>query len=163
VSEALSKYPGIRVLTPEPVREIGGKVIAADIPHEELLKASKDYVDDLGRGFLEDVVHGVGKFAVQAVPVTSILMMGATEGARFLMGRATLQESMSGGAARIVRATAYNVVARALVAAGLGPTAIAARMAVRVAETRVRGRVELRRALAGRVDELNLLRGEGAP
>lgn len=162
VYEALSKYPHIKVLTPEPMDRFGDNVLSADMSHAHLEDASESYVEDLGDGLVENVFQSVAGFAVQAIPVTTVLLAGGTAGARFLMGRATLQEAMSSGGSRVVRSTAYNVVAQALAVAGLGPAAIPATMALRVTETRVRGHLALRDKLDACTAELDLLLREKA-
>ena len=157
VYAALNKYPDIKVLTPGRMDQFGDRVVSADLAHRELLGASDAYVDELGDGLLENAFESVARFALKVVPLSSIVLVAGTEGARFLMGRATLQDAMGSGGTRIARSTAYNAVAQALIAAGLGPAAIPATMALRVAETRVRERVALADGLAERVTELRAL------
>ena len=160
VFNALYRHPDIRVLVPEPMAGFGAKVIQAAIPHAELLGAAKAYVDELGKSagaqFLEDAAN----FVTKGVPITSILIVGGSESVRFLMGRATLQEAMRGGGARLGRQAAYNIVGNVLLAAGLGPAAIPVTMALSVAEARISGHIELSGNLGSRAQEL--LAAEGS-
>ncbi len=165
IYRALQENPDVRVIAPGAMRQFGEGVLSADISHAQLEDAAKGYVEELGEGLAEKTVEGVTRFAAQAVPVTTILLVGGTEGAKLLMGRTSLQDAMESGASRIARSAAYNVVAQALLAAGFGPAAIPATMALRVAESRVRERVVLSGALSASSAELAglLAAGGGAP
>ena len=154
VFNALYRYPDIKVLVPEPMAGFGAKVINADIFHAELLGAAKAYVDELGKSLGVQFLEDAANFIVKGVPITSILIVGGSESLRFLMGRATLQEAMRGGGARLGRQAAYNIVGNVLLAAGLGPTAIPVMMALSVAEARISGHIELSGNLGSRAQEL---------
>jgi hypothetical protein len=64
---------------------------------------------------------------------------------------------MSAGSRRLAKATAYNMIGKALAAAGLGPMAIPVTTALGVAETRVSEQVKLSDGLGARARELELL------
>ncbi len=159
VYEHLREYPDIKVLTPGPIQQFEGddNVISADIPHAHLEEASENYVDDLGDGLMESALEGVAGFAVEAMPVTTVLLAGGTEGVRFLTGRATLQEAASTVASRTARSAGYNTVYLGLTATGLGAVAVPLTAALRVSESRVRRRIQLRDKLDACTAELTLL------
>ena len=175
VKRALERYPNIKVLVPEPMREFGNKVTGAGMAHSELARPVQKYVDFLGKNVAVRRIEKVVGLGMKVVPVTSILVVTGKEGARVLVGRATLQEAMSQSGARLGRQAAYaafgstirwtarRLAAKTAVAARLvNPAVAAATMAVSVAETRVRGRIALRDGLEVRTAELNLLFGEEA-
>ena len=159
VFNALYRHPDIRVLVPEPLAGFGSRVIHADIPHSQLLGAAKAYVGELGKSERVQFLEDAAQFVVKGIPLTSILIVGGSEGVRLLMGRASLQEAMSSGGVRLGRQAAYNVVGNVLLAAGLGPAAIPTTMALSIAEARISGHIRLSTSLGMRTEELNSLSG----
>lgn len=157
VKDALGRYPDIRVAVPAGVGGASGSVISTDIPHAHLEKAAQGYVEEISKGGLAAAMADATGFVLRAVPLTSLVIITTTEGYRVLAGRTTLRAAMSTGSRRLVKATAYHVIGKALAAAGLGPMAIPVTTALGVAETRVSEQVKLSDGLGSRAKALELL------
>ena len=87
----------------------------------------------------------------------TLLVIGVIEVRRYLMGRATLQESMKGMGRWSARAITYHMLGAALGATGLGIVSIPIVTGVRVAESPFTGAVDLADNLVTRTDDLNVL------
>ena len=157
VKDALERYPDIRVAVPAGVGSTSGSVISTNISHAHLEGAAQGYIEEISKGGLAAAMAGATGFVLRAVPLTSLVIITTTEGHRVLAGRATLRTAMSTGSRRLAKATAYNVIGKALASAGLGPMAIPVTTALGVAETRVSEQVKLSDGLGSRVKELELL------
>ncbi len=157
VKDALERYPDIRVAVPAGVGGASSSVINTDISHAHLERAAQGYVEEISKGGLAAAMADATGFVLRAVPLTSLVIITTTEGYRVLAGRTTLRAAMSAGSRRLAKATAYNVIGKALAAAGLGPMAIPVTTALGVAETRVSEQVKLSDGLGARAKELYTL------
>ncbi len=157
VKDALERYPDIRVAVPAGVGGTSGSVISTNISHAHLERAAEGYVEEISKGGLAAAMADATGFVLRAVPLTSLVIITTTEGYRVLAGRTTLRAAMSAGSRRLAKATAYNLIGKALAAAGLGPMAIPVTTALGVAETRVSEQVKLSDGLGSRAEELYAL------
>ena len=112
---------------------------------------------ELSEDAISNAVDIAAELALDIIPVTSPLIIGVTEGRRYLMGKAALRDSMRDGGKRLGRASAYSAIGSALSATGLGLGAIPIVMGMRVAEGRVTARINLGDNLQSRTAELNAL------
>ena len=158
VKEALERYPDIRVAVPEEIDSISDPVIGTGLSHEQIEQATEQQLAELSEGAISSALDIAAELAVDAIPLTSVLLIGVTEGRRYLMSKSTLQQTMSSGGRRLGRATAYNLLGASLGATGLGLAAIPIVMGARVAESRITGATELRDALVYRTTDLNSLK-----
>ena len=151
---------GYRVAVPEEVdRELDG-IVGTNISHSMLEETTEEQIVELSEDAISNALDIAAEFAVDVIPVTSALIIGVTEGRHYLMGRATLRDTMRSGGKRLRRASAYGAIGSALSATGLGLAAIPVVMGMRVGETRVTARINLGDNLQGRTAELNELRPE---
>ena len=151
---------GYRVAVPEEVdRELDG-IVGTNISHSMLEETTEEQIVELSEDAISNALDIAAEFAVDVIPVTSALIIGLTEGRHYLMGRATLRDTMRSGGKRLRRASAYGAIGSALSATGLGLAAIPVVMGMRVGETRVTARINLGDNLQGRTAELNELRPE---
>lgn len=155
VKDALNRYPDIRVAVPEDIDSTSDTIIGTDISHESLQQATEEQLAEISEGAIANALDIAAELVVDVVPLTSGLVIGLTEGRRYLMGRATLQESMGSGSRRLGRATAYNALGAALGATGLGLAAVPIVMGVRVAESRLTSSIEVADNLVIRTGDLN--------
>lgn len=160
VKDALERYPDIRVAVPEEVDSESTDIIGTGISNSMLEETTEEQIAELSEDAISNALDIAAEFAVDVIPVTSALIIGVTEGRHYLMGRATLRDTMRSGGKRLRRASAYGAIGSALSATGLGLAAIPVVMGMRVGEARVTARINLGDNLQGRTAELNELRPE---
>ena len=131
--------------------------MAPDVSWNDLNQETEKHIEEFSEGQIENGVEAAAEFGVDMVPLGSMLFVGVIEGRRYLMGQATLRESMRRGGRRLHRPTAYSGIGTALAATGLGSAAIPLVMGLRVAESRVSAQVRLGDNLASRTSELEQL------
>ncbi len=158
VKKALNDYPDIRVAVPEEIDSEPADIIGTDISQAMLEENTEGYIEELSEDAIRNALDIAAEFAVDVIPVTSALIIGVTEGRHYLMGRATLRDTMRSGGKRLGRASAYSAVGSALSATGLGMAAIPVVLGLRVAESRVTARINLGDNLQARASELNAIR-----
>ena len=151
---------GYRVAVPEEVDSELDGIVGTNISHSMLEETTEEQIAELSEDAISNALDIAAEFAVDVIPVTSALIIGVTEGRHYLMGRATLRDTMRSGGKRLGRASAYGAIGSALSATGLGLAAIPVVMGMRVGETRVTARINLGDNLQGRTAELNELRPE---
>ena len=151
VKSALDEYPGIRVAVPSEVDDSTDQVLGTDISNEQLELVTKTQMEELGEGMAEDLLDKGAELAADSIPFVSMITTGVIEGRNLLAGRSTLQESLSRGARRIGKAAVYDAIGTV---SGIGPGMIA----VRVAESRISGRVALGDRLEALTAELGQLK-----
>ncbi len=162
VKEALNEYPDIRVAVPEGgVDSEPAEIIGTDISHQALEEMTGEQLSELSEGFLENALEVAAELGVDLIPLSSVLLIGVTEGRRYLMGPATLQATMRSGGRRLGRASAYNALSAGLVASGFGLAAVPMVMGLRVAEARLFAQFSLQDNLQTRSAELNGLQPPG--
>ena len=160
VKEALEKYPDIRVAVPEEIDSESADIITTDISHSMLEETTEDQIAELAEGAISNALDIAAELAVDIIPVSSTLIIGVTEGRRYLMGQATLRDTMRSGGKRLGRESAYSAIGSSLSATGLGLAAIPVVLGLRVAESRVTQRIKLGDTLQSRIAELNALRSD---
>ena len=157
VKSALERYPDIRVAVPEEIDSESADIIGTDISHLVLEETTEDQMAELSEDAISNTVDIAADLALDIIPVTSALLIGVTEGRRYLMGQASLRDSVRSGGKRLGRASAYSAIGSALSATGLGLGAIPVVMGMRTVEARVSGRIALGDQLEARTAELNEL------
>lgn len=157
VKDALEKYPDVRVAVPEEMDSESADLIGTDISHAMLKETTEEQLGELSEDAISNAVDIAAELALDIIPVTSALIIGVTEGRHYLMGRATLRDTMRSGGKRLGRASAYSAIGSALSATGLGLAAIPVLMGMRVGETRVTARINLGGNLQSRTAELDRL------
>ena len=140
VKEALVKYPDIRVVVPSEVDAGADTVLGTDISNEQLDGIIEAQMGDLGDGEADDLLDQGAEAVFDSIPFISMIVTGVIEGGRYLTGRSTLQEAFQQGAKRMGKASVYNALGVALAPTGVGVPVV---MAVRVAEGRLAGRINL--------------------
>ena len=95
--------------------------------------------------------HGA-EAILDSVPLVSMVAAGVIEGRNLLAGRHTLRESLRRGAKRTGRAAVYNAVGTLL-----GPAGVPVALTLRVAETRMTGRIALGDHLESKTLEIRRL------
>jgi len=158
VKDALERYTDIRVAVPEEVDSESTDIIGTGISNSMLEETTEEQIAELSENDISNALDIAAEFAVDVIPVTSALIIGVTEGRHYLMGRATLRDTMRSGGKRMGRASAYSAIGSALSATGLGLAAIPVVMGMRVGEARVAARINLGDNLQGQTAELNELR-----
>ena len=159
ISKALQAHD-FSVVAPEHIDSTSERIIRTDVSLEQLREDNKEELSEFSEGAIKNAVDVAAETVEPAwdlVPLGSALVIGVTEGRRYLMGRATLQESMRVVGRRSARAITYHTVGAALTATGLGIVAIPLVMGARVAESRITGAVDLAENLVARTDDLNIL------
>ena len=159
IYEALKEHD-FRVVVPDHIDSTSGEIIATDISLEQLTEDTNEQLSEFSEGAIKNAVDIAAETVEPAwdlIPLGSALVISVSEGRRYLMGRATLQESMKGLGRRSARAITYHTVGAALSATGLGMVSIPIVMGVRVAESRITGAVGLAENLVARTDDLNIL------
>ena len=157
VRKALEENPEFRVAVPDNLDSTSSDVLGTDVSWDELNRTTEKHIEEFSEGQIENGVEAAAEFGVDMVPLGSMLFVGVIEGRRYLMGQATLRESMRRGGRRLHRPTAYSGIGTALAATGLGSAAIPLVMGLRVAESRVSAQVRLGDNLASRTSELEQL------
>ena len=157
VKDALEKYPDVRVAVPEELDSESADLIGTDISHTMLEETTEEQLRELSEDAISNAVDIAAELALDIIPVTSALIIGVTEGRHYLMGRATLRDTMRSGGKRMGRASAYSAIGSALSATGLGLAAIPVVMGMRVGEARVTARINLGGNLQSRTAELDRL------
>ena len=148
---------GYRVAVPEEVDSDLDGIVGTNISHSMLAETTEEQIAELSEDAISNALDIAAEFAVDVIPVTSALIIGVTEGRHYLMGRATLRDTMRSGGKRLRRASAYGAIGSALSATGLGLAAIPVVMGMRVAESRVYARINLGDNLQSRTAELDRL------
>ena len=159
ISKALRDYD-FKVVAPEHIDSTSEKIIGTDVSLEQIREDTNEQLSEFSEGAIKNAVDVAAETVEPAwdiIPLGSALVIGVTEGRRYLMGRATLQESMKGVGRRSARAITYHTVGAALSATGLGIVSIPIVMGARVAESRITGAVDLAENLVARTDDLNIL------
>ena len=151
IKTALDKYPDIRVAAPSEIDDSAEEILGTDISNEQLEQVTKAQLEELGEGMAEDLLDKGAELAADSIPFVSMVTTGVIEGRNLLAGRSTLQESLSRGARRIGKAAVYDAIGTV---SGIGPGMIA----VRVAESRISGRVALGDRLEALTVELRQLK-----
>ena len=167
VNEALRKYEHFRVVVPEEIDSTSYDIISTGIPHEDIEqpttaqveewsggKITGAQVEEWSEGAIADSLDDAAELVVDIIPVTSALVIVVIEGRRWLTGRATLKEATRSGGGRLALSTAYGGIGTALSAAGLGAAAIPVVMGIRLARSRLSGRINLQSNLETRTAEL---------
>ena len=161
ICKALQEHD-FRVVVAEHIDSTPDEIIGTDVSLKDLTEHTKEQLSEFAEGTVEnavDVAAEAVETAWDIIPLGSGLLIGVTEGRRYLMGRATLQESIKSGGRRAARSTAYHALGAALSATGLGLAAMPVVMGLRAAETRITGQVNLADGLTARTAELNQLPG----
>ena len=159
ISKALRDYD-FKVVAPEHIDSTSEKIIGTDVSLEQIREDTNEQLSEFSEGAIKNAVDVAAETVEPAwdiIPLGSALVIGVTEGRRYLMGRATLQESMKGVGRRSARAITYHTVGAALSATGLGIVSIPLVMGARVAESRITGAVDLAENLVARTDDLTIL------
>ncbi len=151
IKTGLDKYPDIPVAVPSEIDDSAEEILGTDISNEQLEQVTKAQLEELGEGMAEDLLDKGAELAADSIPFVSMITTGVIEGRNLLAGRSTLQESLSRGARRIGKATVYDAIGTV---SGIGPGMIA----VRVAESRISGRVALGDRLEALTAELRQLK-----
>ena len=154
VREALEKYPDIRVAVPDGLSDSSTEIICTGISHAELERVTEEQLEELSEGAIANALQTTAEFAVDIIPIGSALAIGMMEGRRYLMGEATLRESMRIGAGKLPKASAYSAIGTVLSATGLGLAAIPVVMGLRVTESRLSCQIRLGDNLKSRTAEL---------
>ena len=157
VRKALEENPEFRVAVPDNLDSTSSDVLGTDVSWDELNRTTEKHIEEFSEGQIENGVEAAAEFGVDMVPLGSMLFVGVIEGRRYLMGQATLRESMRRGGRQLRRPTVYSGIGTALATAGLGSAAIPLVMGLRVAESRVSAQVRLGDNLASRTSELEQL------
>ena len=159
IYQALNEHD-FRVVVPDHIDSTSEEIIGTDVSLEQIRDDTKEQLSEFSEGGIKNAVDVAAETVEPAwdiIPLGSALVIGVTEGRRYLMGRATLQESMKGVGRRSARAITYHTVGAALSATGLGIVSIPIVMGARVAESRITGAVDLAENLVARTDDLNIL------
>ena len=159
ISKALRAHD-FRVVAPDHIDSTSEEIIGTDVPLEQITEDTNEQLYEFSEGAIKNAVEVAAETVEPAwdiIPLGSALVIGVTEGRRYLMGRATLQESMRSVGRRSARAITYHTVGAALSATGLGIVSIPLVMGARVAESRITGAVDLAENLVARTDDLNIL------
>ncbi len=141
VNRALEKYPTVRVVVPDELdarASLRDNVTASSITNEHLEQETDGQLSELSEGALKDLADKSAEFGLDAIPLASAVVIAATEGGMVLMGRSSLQNAITRGRGRVVRAGAYSTVGTALMATPIGPVAVPTTVALRIAEGRMR-------------------------
>ena len=164
VKTALDKNPDIRVVVPS---ELGDEaaasedVVSTDISNEamkvEVGEKGAGQLGEWSESGLEDTLDQVGEFAFDSIPGISLLIIGATEGRKVLIGRATVEEAVRSGRGRMGKALAFKIIAAAIDATPAAPISVPTTVALKIAEGRMSRRVELGEFLEARTAELQQL------
>ena len=148
---------GFRVVVPEEIDSTSDNIIGTGITLEEVEQPTKAQVEEWAEGEVADLAdNAAAEFAVDIIPVTSMLVIVVIEGRRFLTGRATLKEATRSGGGRLIRSTIYGGIGTVLSTAGLGAAAVPAVMGIRLAQSRLAGQINLRANLQTRTAELQI-------
>ena len=159
IYQALNEHD-FRVVVPDHIDSTSEEIIGTDVSLEQIREDTNEQLSEFSEGAIKNAVDVAAETVEPAwdiIPLGSALVIGVTEGRRYLMGRATLQESMKGVGRRSARAITYHTVGAALSATGLGIVSIPIVMGARVAESRITGAVDLAENLVARTDDLNIL------
>ena len=159
IYKALNEH-NFRVVVPDHIDSTYEEIIRTDVSLEQITEDTSEQLSEFSEGAVKNAVDVAAETVEPAwdiIPLGSALVIGVTEGRRYLMGRATLQESMKGVGRRSARAITYHTVGATLSATGLGIVSIPIVMGARVAESRITGAVDLADNLVTRTDDLNAL------
>ena len=159
IYKALDEHD-FRVLVPDHIDSTSEEVIGTDISLEQITEDTNEQLSEFSEGTIKNAVDVAAETVEPAwdiIPLGSALVIGVSEGRRYVMGRTTLQESMKSVGRRSARAITYHTVGAALSATGLGIVSIPIVMGARVAESRITGAVDLAENLVTRTDDLNTL------
>ena len=159
ISKALRAHD-FRVLAPDHINSSSEEIIGTDVSLEQITEDTGDQLSEFSESGIRNAVDIAAETVEPAwdfIPLGSALVIGVTEGRRYLMARETLHESMQGVGRRSARAITYHTVGAALGAAGLGIVSIPIVMGARVAESRITGAVDLADNLVARTADLTVL------
>ncbi len=157
VRKALEENPDMPVAVPDNLDGTSPDVLGTGVSWTELNQETDKQIEELSEGTIENALHTTAEFAVDVIPIGSTLVIGVIEGQRYLMGKATLRESMRRGAGRLPRATVYSGIGTALAATGLGLAAMPVVMGLRAAESRISRQIDFSDNLASRTAGLEQL------
>ena len=152
VRRAFDKYPDIRVVTPSEVDDTADSIIGTTISNEELERTTQAQINEMGESAFNDLLDKGAEAILDSVPLVSMVAAGVIEGRNLLAGRHTLRESLRRGAERTGRAAVYNAVGTLL-----GPAGVPVALTLRVAETRMTGRIALGGHLESKTLEIRRL------
>ena len=154
VKEALVEYPDIRVVVPSEVDAGADYVLGTDISNQQLDDIIEAQIGELADSVSDNVLDIGAEATFDFIPFVSMIASGIIEGGRYLTGRSTLQEAFRRGAKRMGKASVYNALGVALAPSGAGVPVV---MAMRVAEGRLAGRIDLAEHLESRTLEIRRL------
>ena len=154
VKEALVEYPDIRVVVPSEVDAGADYVLGTDISNEQLDDFVEAQIGELADSAGDGLLDQAAETAFDAIPFASMIVTGVIEGGRYLTGRSTLRQAFRRGARRVGRAGVYNALGVILGPTGVGVPVV---MAMRVAEGRLTGRIDLADHLESRTLEIRRL------
>ena len=154
VKKALERYPDIRVATTSEINDARDEILDTGISDQQLECVTEAQLNELSEDTVEDLLDKGAEAAFDSIPFVTIAMTGVMEGRNVLMGRSTFRESLRQGAKRIGRATVYDAIGTLL-----APTSVAvpAVMGLRMAGTRVAGRIALGDRMESRAEEMRRL------
>lgn len=152
VKEALDKYPGIRVLTPEEIDGATDDILNAGMSFDDIENETRKQLDELSDTTFDNILDNAGEIALDTVPFLAILVTGVSEGRNVLIGGSTVRESLRRGASRIGKASVYNNIA-----ALLGPVGPPTSIGLRMAEGRIRRRISIAEVLDSNTADLRRL------
>ncbi|MDE2937637.1 MAG: hypothetical protein OXR67_01775 [Chloroflexota bacterium] len=159
IYEALNEHD-FRVVVPDHIDSASEEIMGTDVSLEQLTEDTHEQLSELSEGAIKNAVDIAAEAVEPAwdlIPLGSALVIGVSEGRRYLMGKATLQEAMKVGGRRSARAITYHTIGAALSATGLGMVSIPMVMGARVVESRITGAVDLADILVTRTNDLNIL------
>ncbi len=146
IKKALDKHPDIRVIAPQELEERAenlDQLTTSDITDASMESEVGKQLAELSEDTLTDIAHQSIEAGLDAVPVFSIAVIGATEIGQLIMGRSTVEKSLKRGVARLGRSSIYTSIGAALSAVDAGIISVPTVTALRVAEGRVRHRAAM--------------------
>ncbi len=154
VKKALERYPDIRVATTSEIDDARDEILDTGISDQQLERVTEAQLNELSEDTVEDLLDKGAEAAFDSIPFVTIAMTGVMEGRNVLMGRSTFRESLRQGAKRISRATVYDAIGTLLAPTGVAVPAV---MGLRMAGTRLAGRIALGDRMESRAEEMRRL------
>ena len=157
IRDALEKYPDIKIVVPEEfdgAAALDDALTAAGISNARLAEMVDEQLSELSEAVLPDLLHQGAEFAFDVLPVTSMVVIGLSEGRQVLMGRSSVEQALSSGMTRVGRSVAYSVIGAGLAAAGVGVISIPTVTALKIAEGRVRHWIAMEQDMEEKTNEI---------
>lgn len=157
VKAALESNPSIRVATTSDIDGTADDILQTDISNEHITSVANDQLGEQAESTMEDILDQSAEWAFDSVPMVSPILIGVSEGRRFLMGRKDIDEAIKRGLGRLRTAVVFNSMGAMLIALDAGILSVPTTTAARIGWNRITNRIAAGEFIASKTQEIQML------